>query len=473
MKNTTVFVFAALLLNFLGVAEARDLGFRYIDGVCKNAEGKEGLNPSFIGQCGDLRNVILGRFVFDELDLSGTQFTNADLQQSTFKKTLLVDVSFEAANLSGVQLNEAQLKRVNFASAVLKNMNLQGAQIESCDFSATDLSGVDLSYVVFKGSSFKGAQLIGTIFEAADLTSSDLSGANLIDANFSEALLAGAKMHEAKLNQANLTKANLEAADLTKANLKGTVLTDAKTSNKSVFQDAVINKRTLLPFSLDQAKKLGMIYKTGIGKLMIVWDAKTEALSQLVTKIRGAGVEVVYSSLDETQFAGAGLDQTEAVLHLNGRSFGTEMPMAGQQALVNFVRAGGTFIGTAWSGYEIANGRMQTMKDLVLMGYVGGTNQGVTMVASKSNHPILEGLGSSFAISKCTASSGQLTEFSDSPSEALLNYVQGDVTYVGVALRNLGDGKVIDLAITGNYSNSDCLADESLAKLVINALNLD
>ena len=47
-----------------------------------------------------------------------------------------------------------------------------------------------------------------------------------------------------------------------------------------------------------------------------------------------------------------------------------EMPLAGQQALVNYVQGGGAHLGTEWNSYEMtyAN-RLSAMRDLVLFDY--------------------------------------------------------------------------------------------------------
>ena len=75
-----------LLLSAVTFAE--DKGFRYKDGSCVNPQGAEGLNPSFVGECGDLRNASLV-----DQDLSGKSFRganleNADLRLSNLSQTV-------------------------------------------------------------------------------------------------------------------------------------------------------------------------------------------------------------------------------------------------------------------------------------------------------------------------------------------------------------------------------------------------
>ena len=47
-----------LLMGLLFLActsYAGDLGYRYVNGICQASNGAKGLNPDFLGQCGDFR----------------------------------------------------------------------------------------------------------------------------------------------------------------------------------------------------------------------------------------------------------------------------------------------------------------------------------------------------------------------------------------------------------------------------------
>ena len=60
-------------------------------------------------------------------------------------------------------------------------------------------------------------------------------------------------------------------------------------------------------------------------------------------------------------------DAFDVVIHLNGSTYSTQMPVTGQQALVDFVNDGGGYLGFEWSAYEVENNRMLAMQDLVLL----------------------------------------------------------------------------------------------------------
>jgi len=505
--------FLALVFITLTV-QAKDLGFRYVNGQCVNSAGQVGLNPGHFGQCSDLRNVILGRIDFSDIDFSGSQFTNADLQQSRFSNANLTGTSFEAANLSGVKMDNAILHSVDMKNAVLKNTQLSQANIKNCDFSNTDMAGIDMSLVKIESSIFKNTVLTGANFEAADLTGGQLQNADLSRANLKSAILTRADLSAAILNDADLTGANLQSAtaigtalknttlteanlqeadfssadlrraklinaqlasaNLQKTNLVNTNLTDAKYNVRTNFSAALYSNKTILPFSSEKANQLGLILKAGISNILIIWDVQNEQLTSLAATIEAAGFSVTLSPVSETQYVGQGLADADAVLHLNGTTYGAEMPLVAQQALVQFVRDGGTFIGTAWSGYEIGQGRMQAMKDLNLITYNNGSGAlqpiDFKVDAGQESHDIFDGLSATFTISSCYLTVGTVVAFIQSPATSLAKF---NNTAIAVATRELGEGKVIDLAIAGNYESTNCLKDNYVQKLIINTLNWD
>ncbi len=99
---------------------------------------------------------------------------------------------FLGVNLSGTDWSGAQLADSNFRGAVLNDIDLSGADVTRGDFRGADLSGAYL----------EGAKLPG-----ADLRKCSLAVANLIGAD-----LRGADLREATLQQTNFTDADLTNA---------------------------------------------------------------------------------------------------------------------------------------------------------------------------------------------------------------------------------------------------------------------
>ena len=110
----------------------------------------------------------LDGYIFTGEDLSGGDFHEAILSNTTF-----VDTNLEGANLNGCKLN----------SATLSGVNLDGADLENCDFTKARLIGAHLN----------GANLKNAILERANLTDASLNDANLENASVGGAILSGIK----------------------------------------------------------------------------------------------------------------------------------------------------------------------------------------------------------------------------------------------------------------------------------------
>lgn len=91
----------------------------------------------------------------------------------------LSGADFSQANLAGVSLRDANLKGANLTQA-----NLQGA----------DLTGADLSGAVLNNTNLSGASLTGALMKSASLENADLSFASLMGANLEATSLKNARV---------------------------------------------------------------------------------------------------------------------------------------------------------------------------------------------------------------------------------------------------------------------------------------
>jgi uncharacterized protein YjbI with pentapeptide repeats len=214
------FTFILAAIFYVHFSFASDLGFRFKEGKCVNAEGAEGLNPGFIGQCGDLRLNIIGNMDWVDMDLRGSRFDQATLTKIKFSNADVSDTSFELAALVEVDLSKQKIKNVNFTNAKFVNSN----------FSKTSFENVKMMDV-----ELREANLDGVVLKDIDFTKS----------NFFKASLKGADLRGAKME-----KCDLRRADLSKVKYDG-----------AKFTDSIFNKKTILPFSVDEAKGLGMVLK--------------------------------------------------------------------------------------------------------------------------------------------------------------------------------------------------------------------
>ena len=79
---------------------------------------------------------------FDKSSLYKIDFTDANIEKSSFKKVYLKHVSFENANLSKSDFTDCELEFADFADANLENANFKNVKIKGAFFCRTNLAGL-------------------------------------------------------------------------------------------------------------------------------------------------------------------------------------------------------------------------------------------------------------------------------------------------------------------------------------------
>lgn len=104
--------------------------------------------------------------------------------------------------------------------------------------------------------------------------------------------------------------------------------------------------------------------------VLLIYDTTGYYTADMVAAIEAAGHTVTYSDTDENSYDGTNpsTDGFDVVWHMNGTTWGSEMPTGGQSALVAFVEGGGGFVHQEWNAYETDSaGYLSTMEDLTLL----------------------------------------------------------------------------------------------------------
>src|SRR5262249_26433660 len=91
--------------------------------------------------------------------------------------------------------------------------------------------------------------------------------------------------------------------------------------------------------------------------VLIIYDVVNSYTNALKNALEAAGFNVALSATSETLYNGTNpyLTPYEAVIHLDGTTWPTPMPLAGQQALASYVQSGGAYIGSEWISYEASS----------------------------------------------------------------------------------------------------------------------
>ncbi len=223
---------------------------------------------------------------------------------------------------------------------------------------------------------------------------------------------------------------------------------------------------------------------SGMGpSVLVLADTDVVSTTALATSLANADFQVTVRPGPEYTWDGTNPSLTgfDVVVHLNGSSYETSLPEAGQNALVNFVSNGGGFIGSKWNGFEY----QPQMENLALQGF-GDDPSGpaqtcghceITYQATEAGagHPVLAGLPASFSFTADGHDAGPQTVFASNPSTVLMQVPNGGAA---VLVRELGGGRIVNFSFAPNYYWDDLgnvrdpvtLQDPTIQQLYINAV---
>ncbi len=203
----------------------------------------------------------LGKKRLNRLDLSGLDFSGANLRSARMNGANLAGSSFDGAVLS-----QAWLLKANLAGA-----SLRGAELFQTQFGWADLSGADLSSSR-AAADFTKANLTGASFAGADLSadmknqSMGLMRGVLKNAKADGADFSGAQMMRSDLEFASLRGAKFDGADLAMATLGAADMTGASVANAN-FTNADVTSTRLIDLegadsaNLEAAQNLGRAFR--------------------------------------------------------------------------------------------------------------------------------------------------------------------------------------------------------------------
>ena len=197
--------------------------------------------------------------------------------------------------------------------------------------------------------------------------------------------------------------------------------------------------------------------------ILVIKDGSTEF--DIANILRAEGMSVDIANVMDHQWDGTNPSpyNYETVIVPDGFSdWSLGMPVQGQNTLVNYVNDGGGVIITGWVHYEFLGGRYQNMGDLILLRRTGGSvaAEQYTVV---QNHPVTENLPNNFqvpqhGIDQCNLHSG-------------MTVITGSVAGQAVAVKEYGDGRIVDFSMCGNYDNlHPFTASNELKQLLIDSV---
>ncbi len=216
----------------------------------------------------------------------------------------------------------------------------------------------------------------------------------------------------------------------------------------------------------------GFLISTFFGQNVLIIHDNGSTFSNTVSlkdTLDSEGFDVTITSVNESNWnnTNPSVSAFDAVIHLNGTSYASEMPQAGQIALHDFVEDDeGVYIGFEWNSYQRFNlNQLQNLDDLILFQRSTGITGSVThtISAGQANHPVLSGIPNSFSVYD-GYNVGNLRTLSGS---TLLMQSGGNPL---VAVRDFGQGHILNFAMAANYSqgNSTVLTSSHIQTIIIN-----
>ncbi len=187
-------------------------------------------------------------------------------------------------------------------------------------------------------------------------------------------------------------------------------------------------------------------------RVLLMVDAAGDEATTLHTALTSAGHNVTQVDPEYSYSLTPALSNFDVVVHMNGATHDEAMSVPVQEALVQFVRGGGGFVGSQWLGFEEKAAKTQVkMSDLVLMGYgappiVGCQGCNLTVVPGQEGHPMLKGIPSSSVVNGGFWD-GTKKNFAVNPPTVLMKINTHDALLV----RQVDQGRVVNFTAGVNF----------------------
>lgn len=233
--------------------------------------------------------------VFEDCDLTEARLGRAKITRARFERCRLMERQemFLETELEEVQFINCMMEQTNFLERDLSNCVFRGSQLTQSNFIQGDLTGADFTEAVLTGVNIVSTRAPRARFDRATMDNTRFIDEPVLnDTSFREAHLHGANLREADLAGADLAYADLEGADLSGAWLTGANLDRAGAVGAN-FQKTELANATLRNADLREA---------------LLMKARMQRTK--FTRANLYSVSFLFSTLGETEFSGANMDNT-------------------------------------------------------------------------------------------------------------------------------------------------------------------
>lgn len=151
--------------------------------------------------------------LLDDMQISGLDLANQDIQLAHFRRGKFPDARFRAADLRSTTFDLCELPGSDFSNTDLSTAILFKGNLAKADFRDAILRTTSFEQSKVQNAVFVRADMTDGFLPMADLTGADFTAAKLTNANLEAAILAGTN-----LALADLSGAKIEDVDFTNSN---------------------------------------------------------------------------------------------------------------------------------------------------------------------------------------------------------------------------------------------------------------
>jgi hypothetical protein len=200
---------------------------------------------------------------------------------------------------------------------------------------------------------------------------------------------------------------------------------------------------------------------------LVLGDGVVASEQAYQNMLQAVGFNVTLISNGTTSYTGSPAASGFGVVIVTpGSTYTIDMPVAGQQSILSAVNTGSTgLVETEWVAYEVAFSRYQTYAPLVLVSRSSGTTSTLSFALTQNGHPIWNGVASTFTTNVALGANVSGSLQNGGTQIASCTECGG----IGVAVRDNGNGRVVQIAHAAGYNMAAWYNDANLKTMMTNS----
>lgn len=170
---------------------------------------------------------------FEELDLSGIDFSGIEFNMVTFRQCNLAEAKFQGARFTAVTVEECLCQATDFSY-----LQMERSRFEQCDLSSSKLGHLSGQLVTFELCALDSPQMEGWKGQLWSLARLDLSGKQMSNCELDLVDFSKSQLEATRFTNCSLASADFDGARASKAVFKNCCLDNLRSSAATSFAGA-------------------------------------------------------------------------------------------------------------------------------------------------------------------------------------------------------------------------------------------